>query len=123
MRGRLGTREKVPLAFNDDNISFCSFDGFEQVEIPRSRIPPVLHLRNLSKMEEYPGGRRLYQCLHQRFSWPNMSSECYPIVKSCVVSRTDNPSLEQQKILLITETAPLELVEIDIQGQLPARKR
>lgn len=122
---RLGKGERVLFVLSGDIIFFCSVDGIEQVVEPQSLIPHVLQLSRHAKMPEQQGGRSLYQSLLPIFCWPNMSVDCYAIVRSCVSFAKNMVTLQRNSkgLKLFPAPVPLEFMAIYILGQLFTIKR
>lgn len=97
----------------------------EQVVVQASLQQLDLQISHYSKMAEHSNGRILYHFRLKSFHRPTMAVECSAVAKNCVACSINCVLLRrnQKPMQLLPAKAPLELVSIDILGQLVKSSR
>lgn len=119
IRSRFEKWERGHFVLNGNSILFCSTDGIQQLVIPQSLFPRVLHSSYNAKMARHTGERRLYQFLRRSFCLQIISWNCYAVSQSCVSCAKNRVALRRKRKgkQLFPATVPLEFVAVGILGQ------
>lgn len=128
VRSRINGGEQLPLAANNQGYLVRTVKSTPQIVVPHTLQRRVLRLSHHSKLGGHPGGRKLYPTLRRDFYWPEMSLDCYALLRECVPCARNQVRLRKhaKQLQLFLAQAPLEYVAIDILGEFiatPRRKR
>ena len=96
-------------------------DGCEQILVPRSLRPRVLHLEHYPKSIGHPGVTKMFATMRQRYFWRNMYKDVEETIRQCTPC-AKNRVQERKRVSLMKlfpANEPLEFVAIDILGPLP----
>jgi RNase H-like domain found in reverse transcriptase/Reverse transcriptase (RNA-dependent DNA polymerase)/Integrase zinc binding domain/Integrase core domain/Chromo (CHRromatin Organisation MOdifier) domain/Retroviral aspartyl protease len=96
-------------------------DGVEQIVIPVSLQPRLLHVEHFPRTAGHPGVSRMFRSLRRRYFWRNMSTDISETVRRCVTCAKNRISERKRTsfLKLFPASEPLEYVSLDILGPLP----
>jgi transposase InsO family protein len=113
----------TPFDINDDGVlvRIAPLDKSQQIVVPASLQPRLLHLEHYPQTAGHPGVSRMIRSMRRRFFWPRMAADVAETVRSCTTC-AKNRIKERNRtsfLKLFPASAPLEYVAIDILGPLP----
>jgi transposase InsO family protein len=102
-------------------IRIAPIDGVQQILVPASLRPRLLHLEHFPRTAGHPGVTRMYRSLRRRYFWQKMSHDVTDTVRSCTTC-AKNRIKERKRtsfLKLFPASEPLEYLSMDILGPLP----
>ena len=88
----------VPFGFNDDGLLCRQTEDRNQIVVPHSLKPRVLHINHYSRLAGHPGGTKLYHTIRRDMYWPALAVDCHATVRRC-------PTCARKRIKLRRNTA------------------
>jgi hypothetical protein len=123
-RNRLSSRDAdslFDLNYTGILVRKAPLDGVEQIVVPPSLRPRVLHLEHLPRVAGHQVVTRMFRSLRRHYFWEHMASDVANTVKNCTVcAKTRIYELNWTIFLkLFPASETLEYVEVDVLGPLP----
>lgn len=96
-------------------------DGVEQIVVPPTLRPRLLHLEHFPRVAGHPGVTRMFRSLRRHYFWEHMASDVANTVRNCTVCAKNRISERKRTsfLKLFPASEPLEYVAVDILGPLP----
>ena len=120
IRRRLNEGVVMAFGFNDAGLLIRKSEIGPQIVIPHVLKARVLHIHHYARLAGHPGGRKLYQTIRRYMYWPASAVDCYATVRRCPTCARNRIKLRKNvtELQLFPAEAPLELVSIDVLGEL-----
>jgi Integrase zinc binding domain len=116
-----GPGRVIDVNFYGIIVRKAPLDGCEQILVPRSLRPIVLHLEHHTKSIGHPGVTKMFATMGQRYFWRNMYKDVEETVRQCIPC-AKNRVQERKRVSMMKmfpANEPPEFVAIDILGPLP----
>ena len=94
IRRKLDAGEAMSFKMNEDGL-LCRIMEHEQIVVPQSLRPRVLHIYHYARLSGHPGGRKLYHAIKRHFYWPALAVDCYATVRRCATCAKNRLKLRQ----------------------------
>ena len=119
VRQKLNNGVVMPFGFTEDGL-LCRQVTHDQIVIPHSLKPRVIHIQHYSRLAGHPGGRKLYMCTKRHMYWPALAVDCYATVRNCPTCAKNRIKLRLRSnpLQLFPAAGPLVSVALDIFGPL-----
>jgi Integrase zinc binding domain len=78
-----GGRPLFDLNYQVLLIRIAPINGSDQVVLPRTLVPRLLHTTHYPPVSGHPGAHRMFATLRRQFFWPRLAMDVYEAVLQC----------------------------------------